>query len=163
MTEQYRVPKREVIAEVVLFGQPPASMTIFLSDRAETHSGFERPSDLLNRAGAFIPAAEKKGGLVLLRRDAVTTLSVLASDELGGGEPRAEDLAAEQATRLQVEIVLEDGSKACGTLTYLMPEGERRLLDFLNLPEGFITLRDGDRIRLVNKNRIARITTAGPR
>jgi hypothetical protein len=163
LTEQYRVPKREVIAEVVLFGQPPASMTIFLGERAETHSGYERPSDLLNGAGAFIPAAEKKGGLVLLRRDAVTILSVPDSDELGGGDPRAEELAADQATMLQVEIVLEDGSKVGGSLVYLMPEGERRLQDFLNLPDGFLVLRDRGKVRLVNKNRIARITTVGPR
>lgn len=163
MAEQYRVPKREVTAEVVLFGQPPAVLTIFLNEQAETHAGFERPSDLFNGPGAFLPASEKKGGLVLLRRAAVTTVSVPAEDEFGGGGTRAEDLAADQATSLQVEAILEDGSKVRGRLTYLMPDGKRRLQDFLNLPEDFLTLRDGDRARLINKHRIARITTVGPR
>jgi hypothetical protein len=159
LAEQYRVPKREVIAEVVLFGQPAVSLTIFLNERAETHDGYERPSDLFNGSGAFIPASEKKGGLVLLRRGAVTTVSVPAESEFGGGGARAEDLAADQATTLHVEAVLEDGSKLRGTLTYLMPEGQRRLQDFLNLHEEFLTLHDGDHARLINKNRIARITT----
>src|SRR5262249_24103337 len=135
LAEQYRVPKREVTAEVTLFGQAPSTLTIFLNERAETHDGFERPSDLFNGSGAFIPASEKKAGLVLLRRGAVTTVTVPAEAEFGHGGDRVEDLAVDQATVLQVEAVLEDGSKVRGSLTYLMPEGKRRLQDYLNLHE----------------------------
>jgi len=163
LPDQFRVPKREIQAEIVLFGQKPATLRIFLNEHAEGHTGFERPSDLFNGRGAFIPASEKKGGLVLLRRQAVTSVTVAADEEFSGGEPRVEDLAPDQATTMTVEILLEDASRAHGTITFLMPEGQRRLQDFLNLPDDFLVVRDGEHARLINKHRIARITIAGPR
>jgi hypothetical protein len=38
-----------------------------------------------------------------------------------------------------------------------MPEEHRRVLDYLNRPGRFLTLRDGDRHHLVQKNRITRV------
>lgn len=163
MVDQYRVPKRQVVAEVVLFGQPGTRVTLFLGENAESHAGPERPSDLLNGASDFIAATETSGGYILLRRDALTCVSVPAASEFGSEGDRAEELAAAQATSMQVETTLEDGSKVRGTIRYLMPEGRSRLIDFLNLREAFLTLRDGDRALLINKQRIARITTLGPR
>jgi hypothetical protein len=38
-----------------------------------------------------------------------------------------------------------------------MPEEQRRVLDVLNRPGRFLTLRDGARHHLVQKNRITRV------
>jgi hypothetical protein len=38
-----------------------------------------------------------------------------------------------------------------------MPEGRTRLLDVLNRPEFFLTLRDGERHQLIQKRRIVRV------
>jgi uncharacterized protein (UPF0216 family) len=38
-----------------------------------------------------------------------------------------------------------------------MPEGQERLLDFLNLREPFVTVRDGERHHLIRKQRITQV------
>ncbi len=162
MSELYRVPKREVAAEVILLGQAAAQVKLFLSERAETHLGAERPSDLFSGAGAFIPAVDPAGGPVLLQRDAVMVVSVSAEEEFGGDGQRAEDLAADQATKIEVEVVLQDGNKARGTLTYIRPDGQRRLQDFLNQSDPFLALREAGKARLINKRRIAKISAVKP-
>jgi len=163
MADQYRIPKHEAEAEVLLPGQSPSTFIIFLGEMAETHDGPERPSDLFNSQAAFIPARDRKGGLVHLRRDAVSCVSLAASLEFGERSARAEEIAADQATHMHVEAILQDGVTVRGALTYLMPEGSRRLVDYLNLPGEFLALRDGDRARLINKHRIARISSSSAR
>jgi hypothetical protein len=38
-----------------------------------------------------------------------------------------------------------------------MPEGHQRVLDYLNRPDPFLIVRDGDREHLVRKQRITRV------
>ena len=38
-----------------------------------------------------------------------------------------------------------------------MPEHHRRVLDYLNRPEAFLALHDGDRLHLVQKHNITRV------
>src|SRR5437773_11456467 len=71
LSEAYRIPKREVTAEVSVIGKKPATLKIFLSQQAKSHTGYERPSDLLNGIDTFFPALDEHGDLVLLQRDAV--------------------------------------------------------------------------------------------
>ncbi len=49
------------------------------------------------------------------------------------------------------------GRRLSGVLSIDMPEEHRRVLDYLNRPGRFLTLRDGDRHHLVQKNRITRV------
>ena len=158
MSAPYTVPKREVAAEVVLPDGIPLRLRIFLNERAESHSGFERPSDLFNGAEGFIPTVDERGELVLLNRDSLMVVSVASEHEFGGADPRPEELALDDTTRALVDVTLEDGSTVRGLLTYLMPVAQRRLQDFLNLDERFLTLRDQKVARLINKRRIARVT-----
>lgn len=157
MSDLYRVPKHEVPAEVTILGLPTERMTLYLSERAETHSGGERPSDLLNAPFPFFAARESSGKIVLLRREMVLVVSVDAELELGGDAPPAESLASERATRAKVEAVLEGGGVVRGMLSYLMPEGRGRLQDFLEECPLFVGLRDSRSVRLINTRRILRI------
>ena len=158
MAEEFRVPKRKVPATVSFPGKPDMRMYIFLADRAETHSGHERPSDLLNGSSPFLPAADFEGGIHFIHRDALGFLTVKAEHEFPEDVFRAEDFVSDDATRLEVEVELEDGSSLGGTITCLMPAGQRRLQDVLNLDDRFLILRDGDEARLINKRRIERIS-----
>jgi hypothetical protein len=38
-----------------------------------------------------------------------------------------------------------------------MPEGHSRVLDYLNRPQRFLTLREGERHHLIQKERITRV------
>jgi len=156
--EPYRVPKRSIPAEVVLPGKPPSKLTLFLSDFAETHGGIERPSDLLNGPALFFPAADASGAMVFLHRDSILAVTVRAEHEFAGDVVVAMALQSEHATSAKVEVTLEDGTAIQGVANYLMPEGKQRLQDYLNLPDRFLVLRDGDHVRLVNKLRVIRVT-----
>jgi hypothetical protein len=157
MTSEYRIPKQEVSAEVSLLGHPRKVVKLFLHERAETHAGPERPSDLLNGAGEFFPVIEPPGKLVLLHRDSVMVISIAVGSEFHGSDPAGEAAAGEGATELSVEVILQDGSHLRGTVRFAMPEGRNRLIDFMNLPERFLTMREESLARLINKRRIVRI------
>src|SRR6266850_7856207 len=68
LTHEYRVAKKEVIAEVTVAGEKPAVLTLFLAGLTRQHAGDERPSDLLNGPDIFLPAIDRKKKLRLLRR-----------------------------------------------------------------------------------------------
>ena len=157
MSVQYTIPKHRVPVEVVLPAGPPMRLRLFLNECAETHSGYERPSDLLNGSLRFLPAMDERGELVMLNRDSLSVVSVPAEHEFDSGTPRPEDLAEGDTTQALVTVTLVDGSTIRGLLTYLLPESHRRLQDFLNLEDRFLTLHDAGFARFVNKLRIAHV------
>jgi hypothetical protein len=162
LTSEYRIPKREVSAEVTLLGHPRKVVKLFLHERAETHTGPERPSDLLNGPGEFFPVIEPSGKLVLLHRDAVMVISVAAESEFHAAHSGEEQPDPEGAKRITVEITLQDGSSIRGLVRFVMPEGRTRLIDYMNTQEHFLTVREESLARLVNKRRIVRIAVIEP-
>lgn len=158
MNEAYRIPKHKVPATVVFPKKDELRMYIFLGERAQSHTGNERPSDLLNGPAPFFPAADFEGGIHFIHRDALSMLTIRAEFEFPADGFRAEDLAPGESTRLEVELELDDGTTLEGTIACLMPEGHRRLQDVLNMDDQFLVLRDGDDARLINKRRIERIS-----
>jgi len=56
--------------------------------------------------------------------------------------------------RGRVEATLATGAKIQGEVRYQMPEGQRRIQDFLNTEEPFLMLRNEGKISFVNKSRI---------
>jgi hypothetical protein len=156
LLSEYRIPKREISAEVSLLGQPRKVVKLFLGERAESHSGPEKPSDLLNGSRAFFPAVEPPGRFVLLHRDLITDLSVDAEVEFPAEESSG-SAEAEAVAKVLVELALQDGAKVRGTVQFLMPEGRRRLIDFLNTADRFLIVRGNGLARLINKRRIVRV------
>jgi hypothetical protein len=157
LTSEYRIPKREVSAEVSLLGHPRKVVKLFLHEQAESHAGPERPSDLLNGPWDFFPAIESPGKLVLLHRSAVLAISVAAESEFPDGEPPPDSREGEGAAEMRVEVILQDGSTIRGKVRFVMPEGRNRLIDFINTQERFLTVREENLARLINKRRIVRI------
>ena len=158
MTDPFRVPKHQIAAEVCLSGESPMQMKLFLSECAENHEGTERPSDLLNGPAKFLPAAGGDGKMTFVNRDLLTAVRVQVEDEFSGDVLMAMALSSEEARSSQIDVVMEDGSQFQGTLSYLMPEGQRRLQDFLNHSDRFLVVREGETVVLLNKNRIVHIT-----
>lgn len=158
MPERYQVPKHEASAEIRLADGSRRRVTVYLSERAQSHAGAERPSDLLNGDDRFIPVNFPDTGFALLRRTSVVTMTVDVEDELVGAGG-TEDVFGpgpdpEGLERHDVVVILDDGSELEGTMTFLMPPGERRLQDFLNRAPTFVRLRENDRIEIVNSDRI---------
>jgi hypothetical protein len=161
MSREYSVPKRKVRARVVLSGQPAAEVHFYLSDRAETREGPERPSDLLNGSLAFLPALDHLGQVVLLHHHNLMIVSVAARDELGEDDSMSDSQGPGEVTVAAVHLVLEEGTIVSGIVSYSMPEFQRRLQDFLNTTQRFLVVRQGDDVHLVNKRRITKISTDG--
>ncbi len=153
MTEVFRVPRVRINAQVALTGRRTREVSMFLSERAETHSGHERPIDVLNGSRRFLPVLERDS-LVFLNLDAITMVSVPAELEYTEDEMLLLDIAIQQQTHRHIEVSLEDGSILAGDVAYVMPEGQRRVQDFLNNNERFFRLRDGEHARLINKTRV---------
>ena len=158
LISEYRIPKLEISAEVSLLAHPQKEVKLFLHEHAETHAGAERPSDLLNGPGEFFPAVEPSGKLVLLHRDAVTVISVSAESEFPPDESGEGIEDPEQAAKVPVEVIIQGGTVIRGTVRFVLPEGRNRLIDFLNMPDRFLTVRENGLARLINKRRIVRVT-----
>ncbi len=160
MSREYSVPKLQVHARIIVSGERPADVTLFLSERAEKHAGHERPSDLLNGSLAFIPARDEHGSVVLLGHDNLMVVSVASDDEPGDEELHLADRALLDVTAVQIQVVMQDGTTLRGEVRYLMPPSQRRLQDFLNTDQRFVSLRQDNVVHLVNKGRIVQISKA---
>jgi len=157
LVDEYRVPKIEIPAAIRVLGGPPLSLRLFLAAQAETHSGYERPSDLLNAPDAFLPGLNGEGHGLIIRRGALVVVSVPASHEWGTGTVEEEAADSRPGCRIPVEVTLHDGTALEGEVAYAMPEGRSRLIDFLNALERFLPLRDGETLHFINKEWIVSV------
>jgi hypothetical protein len=158
MSEVYRIPRIEIAAQIALGDNQVRVVRLFLGTHAEGHPGPERPSDLLNRPDPFMPAVER-GQVVFFNLDAVQLISVAAELEFAAADTMWLDAALRQQTHRRVKVGLRDGIVVGGELTYLMPEGNRRVQDFLNGTPRFFVLRDGDTARFANRRHVVWVTT----
>ena len=127
----------------------PRDVQIFLCEAIPGYRGPERASEVLTAPGEFFPVLEG-GEYRLIHRNSVVSMTIALVDELAG-ELGVEDLAGDLATLRTVEIACRNGPALRGTLLYLMPEGQRRPLDFLNQPDSIVSLRAAERVHLIRK------------
>ena len=174
LTAEYRIPKREISVEITLLGQSSSMIQrlsgrraerlvvhLFLSERAQMREGAERLSDLLNGPGEFLPAVEPSHKLVLLNKDALMVLTASAEAEFPVEETPEAMPASGTGSGVQAEFTLQDGTEIRGRVGFVMPEGKRRLVDFLNLPQRFFAVREGVVAQLINKKCIVRVSIIG--
>jgi hypothetical protein len=155
---ELRVPKRQVRVEVVLAGGATLQLNLFQAEHQMSPHGFERPSDLLNRGLAFLPAVGLDGAAQVLRREAVLRMTVARSAEITPEEPADDGPPSTEVVRLDLEVAFDTGDTARGRLIFVQPASRRRLVDYLNDCPPFFCLRDGDQVHIVNKSRIARLS-----
>ena len=150
--EELRVPKRRVPVEVVLPGGSARRVVLFLAEAAPGHDGPERPSDLLNGAGAFVPALDEAGGgMTFLNRGSIALARVPAETEPepGGGFT--------VPTEHEVEVRLLDGTRLAGLVSYVLPPERSRLGDFLGEAAPFFRLLERGGVTLVGRAHVASV------
>jgi hypothetical protein len=124
---------------------------LFVPAAAATHAGPTRAEDWMNEPTPFFPFASKEGGPpVLLNKREVLFVTVAAGADEGdlpeGTENPSWHVAVEaESQRLEGVFVVD------------LPQDHTRVLDYLNRPLAFVTLRDGDRHHLIQKERITRV------
>ncbi len=147
---ELRVPTLALAAEVLCSDGRNLVGRVFVPATSSRHDGPMRAEEWLNDPSAFfffLPDSSQEG-MVLNKRE-ILAISVAADVDTSSG---TEGSSPER----RVALELED-RRIEGTLLIDMPEGRQRVLDYLNRPETFLTLRDGDRHHLVQKERIARV------
>jgi hypothetical protein len=159
VSDGYAVPKHRVEAALKLLHGEPLRVLLHLAERAARHSGRERPSDLLNGDGRFFPVTVPADGQVrLVRRKSVVWAAVdreHEEDAQAGSQLVSADDPESAVARVTIQF--EDGSRAAGDLCWVLPQGRRRVSDFLDAAGTFFPLSEGSSVRLVNRERIALI------
>jgi hypothetical protein len=151
VTEDLRVPKRQVPVEVVLPGGHSRQVALFVAEAAAGHEGPERVSDLLNGREPFIPALDRDAGsMTFLQRTSIAVARTSAE-----AEPEAAGFTIPMEH--DVEITLSDGTRLTGTVTFVAPPQHERLIDFLNRPEPFFRLLEREGVALVGRAHVARV------
>ena len=145
-----RVPTIALPAEVLTVDGRVATGRIFVPASAHNHDGPMRAEEWMNEPTDFFPfLADDAEAPVLLNRHEVLVLTVPAHADAGDVVP---------GEALEREIVVDcRGRLLSGKVVIDMPEANRRVLDVLNRPGRFLTLRDGARHHLVQKDRITRV------
>jgi hypothetical protein len=146
-----RVPTIALPAEVVTVDGRTAKGRIFVPAAAYRHAGAMRAEEWMNEDVDFFPfLPDSSQEPELLNRHEILVLTVPAHADAG---------AEAEGTRLPERSVVVDlrGRRLSGTLVIDMPEEHSRVLDYLNRPGRFLTLRDGLKHHLIQKDRITRV------
>jgi hypothetical protein len=116
-----------------------------------------RAEEWMNDEADFFPfLPDGEGSPVILNKRELVVLTVAASAD------RDDTLESVPAPIRRVVIDC-GGVRLQGEVVIDMPANHSRILDLLNRPGAFLTLRDGDHHHLVRKSRITRVTEArGP-
>jgi len=150
---ELRVPTLALSAEVLCADGRSLTGRIFIPVTASRHTGPMRAEEWINEAAPFFPfLPDASESPLVLNKDELLALSVPAS-----ADPTLPDDPESPARKLIVEC---GGRRFEGSVVLDMPSDHARVLDILNRPEGFLTLRVADRHHFVQKRRITRVSEA---
>jgi hypothetical protein len=147
---ELRVPTVALAAEVLCADGRSVLGRIFLPAAASTHSGPMRAEEWANDPAAFFPfLPDGSDSPVLLNKGEVLVVSVPAD---------AEEPELEGASIAEQRALVECGGRTIeGSIYNDQREGQGRVLDYMNRPEPFLSLRDAKRRHLIQKRRISRV------
>ena len=153
---ELQVPVVAFAAQVVCADGRELRGRLFVPADASRHSGPMRAQEWLNELTPFFPFERDEGGAVLLNKHEIVVITLDAEADAG-------DVMA------GVEVPLRYVKLDCGTRRFLgsiaidMPPNQCRVVDHLNRFELFLTLRDGEKHHLIQKQRITQVIEAeGP-
>jgi hypothetical protein len=151
--QAFYVPRLLRAAEVVCADGRVLRGRVFLPAAAESHTGAVRMAEWLEEPGWFFPfLPDGEGRPVLLSKHQLIVVTVAANVEDEGAEagvPRRRIRVECGVLRLEGEVLID------------MPASHSRVLDLLNRPGDFLTLRSGDHNLFVRKSRIVRVSESG--
>jgi hypothetical protein len=140
-----------VRAEVLVTGGRTLSGYLHLQPLSNVHSGPETPVEALNRHESFFPLTSETGTVFLAKSQ---VLMVAIKAELSADDP--DRISA--AKTLSMRVQLSDGTEFLGAVHSELRPDRPRVLDFLNLAEGFFGLLGPDGLRFVNRFHIRLVT-----
>jgi len=145
------IPTIQLRAEIRYFDERPLSGRIFLPEQAQHHGGPTRPEEWMNEGGPFFPfIPDDSKAAVILNKRYIVVLTVISGYE-------RLNLPEEVGVSRYVQV--KCGSLELEGLVYIeMPESHRRLTDWVNRPEPFLMLRDGEVRHFIQKSRITFLT-----
>lgn len=116
---------------------------------ADGMGGFaQRLSDRLSQPGDRFLALSQGGVSRLISRDGILRIDVLADDEA------ALEVEAIITEPHAVSCHLADGTVLEGIVSFAMPPGRQRLIDYVNSVEGFVPLRHDGVLTLVHQRHV---------
>jgi hypothetical protein len=139
-----KVVKFRQRATILFSTQGSLDVNLFLSYQAESHAGQETILDLLNSERAFIPAEDLlTNEILLIGKTRIVSVTLYERNEAG-----------ENPGFIELPVILEllNGEMVEGSFFTDLPEGRKRLSDYLDLTEQFICLRKGEDDLIVNKS-----------
>jgi hypothetical protein len=156
-TKDLRVRKDPLEVELALVGRAPRQVEIYLAEHGAHDFVRQRVLDLIEKVDAFLPACDVESG----QWETFNARSIVwigISRPTVDVEGSADELFEH---RRDVHVSLAGGESLRGEVLYSAPDGESRLVDYLNRRDRFFRLWNGDRVFLVNKESVVRIVENG--
>lgn len=148
---ELRVPTVSVLAEILCADGRRFQGQIFLPASALRHSGATRAAEWLNEPSPFFPfLSAGSDGPVLFNKREILVITVDAEADAG-------DVTEGTGSPVRNVAIEAENERLDGRLLIQMPHNQARVLDYMNLPEMFLTLRAGHQHHLVQKERITRV------
>jgi hypothetical protein len=149
----YRVDKTEL--PVILFQADGSVMkgVVFLSASAYQHLGQQTLLDLMKEKDTFFPFRREDGAFSVTNKHTITHVRYKPTSLQKDYPPldSPED----------VVITFVGGEQLQGRITIDLPEGRRRLIDFINSAKGFFPMQSDEAEHLVNIDQVRDIKPAG--
>jgi peptidoglycan/xylan/chitin deacetylase (PgdA/CDA1 family) len=152
--QDFRVPRVLRAAEVLCADGGRIRGRMFLPATAQSHPGAMRAEEWMNDPARFFPfLPDGEGSPVILNKAEIVVLTVAAAAD--------QDDTLDQVPAPTRRVIVDCGGvRLQGVVVIDMPANHSRVLDLLNRPGAFLTLRDGDHHHLVHKSRITRVSEA---
>lgn len=149
--KEFQVPRLLRHAEVLGSDGRLVRGRVFLPAAAQSHRGAMRAEEWMNEPAAFFPfLPDGEGTPVILNKDRLVVVTVQASAD--------QDTTLEQVATPMRRVAVECGAvRFEGDVVIDMPANHSRVLDLLNRPGAFLSVRSGDVHHLVRKSRITRV------
>lgn len=138
----FRIPMKEIPAEVALSGLDPDQYQLFLAPFSDRHEGAETLDEYLNGHRGFFPMLSD-GVAKIVNRDQILWLRF---------EMRPQAETEPKIVQKLTIVELADGSRLEGLLWIDRPAEQQRVSDLLNdSHEFFVRLDEGESTHYVNK------------
>jgi len=149
--KDFQVPRLLRSAEVLGVDGRVLKGRVFLPASARSHAGAMRAEEWMNDPAPFFPfLPDGEGTPVILNKDRLLVVTVQASAD--------RDDTLDQVAALVRHVAVECGAvRIEGEVVIDMPANQSRVLDLLNRPGTFLTVRRGEVHHLVRKARITRV------
>lgn len=161
-TDDLKIPKIPVTVNLDIVGDGVREVQIFVAEHRAGSRLRQRVLDLLESDPQFLPAFENGESRLFNKATLRSVRLPLVEGSLPIEEDADGDLGPTNSGTLydiscSVSIVLEGGTEVEGDLLYSPPPDQSRVVDYLNRGGHFLRVWCGDRIMLVNKNRLVSV------